>query len=106
MMRPQSLEPEQCAESLKALGDPARLRIIELLRSGPLNVGDLATATDSTTVNVSHHLGILYHAGFVHRAKRGRFVQYRLNQTVFVRTPRGVEHIDLKCCRLELPSRS
>jgi len=44
MMRSQSLEPEQCAESLKALGDPARLRIIELFRSGPLHVVELATA--------------------------------------------------------------
>ncbi len=103
MMRSQSLEPEQCAESLKALGDPARLRIIELLRTSPLNVGELATALDSTTVNVSHHLGILYHADFVRRTKRGRFVQYSLNRTVFVRTSRGIEHIDLQCCRLELP---
>ena len=55
------------------------------------------------TVTVSHHLGILYHAGFVRRAKRGRFVEYSLEKKVFVRSSRGAEHIDLDCCRLELP---
>lgn len=98
-----ALDPEHCAEALKALSDPIRLRIIERLRGGPMNVGDLATAIDNTTVTVSHHLAILYHAGFVRRAKRGRFVEYSLERTVFVRSARGIEHIDLHCCRLELP---
>lgn len=98
-----SLEPEYCAEALKALGDPIRLRIINHLRAEPSNVGDLASAINSSTVTVSHHLGILYHAGFVTRAKRGRFVVYSLKPTVFVRTSRGTEQIDLRCCQLELP---
>ena len=98
-----TLEPDYCAEALKALGDPIRLRIIDHLRSQPSNVGDLATAIDPSTVTVSHHLGILYHAGFVSRSKRGRFVVYSLKPTVFVRTSRGTEQIDLRCCQLELP---
>lgn len=97
-------ELEYCAGALRALGDPIRLRIIQHLRSGPSNVGDLATAIDNTTVTVSHHLGILYHAGFVARSKRGRFVVYSLQRTVFIQTSKGQEQIDLRCCRLELPS--
>jgi DNA-binding transcriptional ArsR family regulator len=103
-MKPtRTLDPEHCAESLKALGDPIRLRIIAQLRTGPQNVGELAAALENTAVTISHHLAILYHSGFVRRAKRGRFVEYRLERNVFVRTSRGIEHIDLHCCRLELP---
>jgi DNA-binding transcriptional ArsR family regulator len=103
-MKPsRSLDPEHCAESLKALGDAIRLRIIERLRTGPMNVGELAAALENTAVTISHHLAILYHAGFVRRSKRGRFVEYRLERDIFIRSSRGIEHIDLQCCRLELP---
>jgi DNA-binding transcriptional ArsR family regulator len=103
MMQTSAWQPELCAESLKALSEPIRLRIIEHLRAKPLNVGELATALDTTAVTASHHLGILYHAGIVCRAKRGRFVLYSLEKKVFVRSSRGADHIDLHCCRLELP---
>lgn len=104
-MQTSAWQPEHCAESLKALADPIRLRIIEQLRTGPRNVGDLAAALETTAVTISHHLGILYHAGLVRRAKRGRFVDYSLERKIIVRTTRGAEHIDLRCCRLELPRR-
>lgn len=97
------LNPEYCAEALKALGDPVRLRIISQLRQGPCNVGDLAAALNSSIVTVSHHLGILYHAGIVVRSKRGRFVIYQLPPDVFIRTERGTEQLNLRCCQLELP---
>lgn len=103
MTQTSSWQPEHCAEALKALADPIRLRIIGHLRTGPRNVGELAAALETTAVTISHHLGILYHAGIVSRAKRGRFVEYNLQRTIFVRSARGVEHLDLNCCRLELP---
>ncbi len=88
---------EHCAEALKALGDPIRLKIVQHLRRGPCNVGDLGTAIELPTVTVSHHLGILYHAGIVARSKRGRFVVYSLQKAVFVKTNRCVEQLDLHC---------
>ncbi len=96
----ESLQPERCARLLKALADPERLRIVDTLRQGPRNVSDLATLLDAEIVNVSHHLGVLRHAGLVLDEKQGRFVVYRLHPDIF--RPSG-EHLDLGCCRLEIP---
>ena len=99
------LRPEQCAEKLRALGDPTRLRIVGALRSGRRNVGDLAGALGLEMVTVSHHLRILYQAGLVTRAKAGRFVYYAVPAEVLhpgaPETTR--DHLDLGCCRIELP---
>jgi ArsR family transcriptional regulator len=56
-------------------------------------------------VNVSHHLGVLRHAGLVQDEKQGRFVVYRLHPEVFHpdRDACSDEHLDLGCCRLEIP---
>ena len=104
-MSERSLEPDRCAEKLKALGDPIRLRIVNQLRPGPMNVTELSTAIGSEVVTVSHHLGILHQAGIVQKEKHGRFVSYRLHDDVFHpgRSAQRSEHIDLGCCRLEIP---
>jgi ArsR family transcriptional regulator len=101
----ESLEPERCARMLRALADPERLRIIHCLRGGARNVTELAGLLEAEVVNVSHHLGVLRHAGLVLDEKQGRFVVYRLHPDIF-RPARGAaspEHLDLGCCRLEIP---
>jgi ArsR family transcriptional regulator, nickel/cobalt-responsive transcriptional repressor len=99
------LQPEQCARKLRALADPERLRIIECLRTGPKNVSEIADMLESVVVNTSHHLGVLKHADLVQDEKHGRFVVYRLNPTVYRPTDSvaATEHLDLGCCRLEIP---
>ncbi|HVS37309.1 MAG TPA: metalloregulator ArsR/SmtB family transcription factor [Gemmataceae bacterium] len=100
-----ALEPNRCARMLRALADPERLRIISCLRDGPRNVSQLAALLGVEIVNVSHHLGVLRHAGVVLDEKQGRFVLYRLHPDVF-HPPAGAlnaEHLDLGCCRLEMP---
>jgi ArsR family transcriptional regulator len=99
------LQPNECARKLAALADPERLRIIHCLRSGPHNVSELAAALESRVVNVSHHLGVLRHAGLVLDEKQGRFVVYRLHPDVFHPSAPPAEHLDLGCCRLEIPKR-
>ena len=94
------LQSNKCARFLKALADPDRLKIIQCLQAGPKNVTDLAQALGKELANVSHHLGVLRHAGLVLDEKQGRFVLYRLHPDV-CRT--GNEHLDLGCCRLEIP---
>lgn len=95
-------QSEQCAEKLKALSEPLRLRIIDVLREGPRTVGELAQLLDQEMVNVSHHLGVLYQAGLLKREKQGRFVQYRLDANLCdLKT--DTPHLDLGCCRLEIP---
>jgi ArsR family transcriptional regulator len=97
------LQPQRCARLLRALADPERLRIVHCLRGGPMNVSEVAAALDVPIVNVSHHLGVLRQAGLVQDEKQGRFVLYRLHPDVFHREKGAAEHLDLGCCRLEIP---
>lgn len=66
------------AERFKALGEPARLRILDALREGELTVGELVERTQLNQANLSKHLQLLHAMGFVARAKDGLFVYYRL----------------------------
>jgi DNA-binding transcriptional ArsR family regulator len=91
---------------LRALADPVRLRIIDVLRSAPRCVSELSESLDIEVVTVSHHLGILHSVGLLEREKKGRFKVYRLREGV-LRTAiggNGKQHIDLGCCRLEIPA--
>lgn len=102
------LEPDRCARMLRAMADRERLKIIQCLRGGPRNVGEIAEALDAEVVNVSHHLGVLRQAGIVQDERQGRFIVYQLHPDVFqpARKSRGSEHLDLGCCRLEIPGES
>ena len=99
------LEPERCATMLKALSAPDRLRIIRLLRAGPKNVTEISEALDIPPVNLTHHLMVLKHAGFLIDVRHGRFIQYSLSEGMLERTAAGemTEHLNLGCCRLEIP---
>ncbi len=66
------------AERFKALGEPARLRMLDVLRHGEMAVSELITATGLGQANVSKHLQILHAAGLVARRKEGLFVYYSL----------------------------
>jgi DNA-binding transcriptional ArsR family regulator len=98
------LSSKECAERLKALADADRLRIVQVLRSGPKNVSELAAALSADIANVSHHLQILKREKIVETEKQGRFVVYRLHPDVFAaeKTSQG-DCLDLGCCKLELP---
>lgn len=62
------------------LSDPARLKLLETLRSGPQRVNDLALATRLPQPNVSRHLTCLWDCGLVDRSRRGREVYYELGE--------------------------
>jgi len=98
------LQSDVCARYLKALGEPDRLKIIQCLQSGPKNVTELAEHLDRELVNVSHHLGVLRHAGLVQDEKRGKYVVYSLLPSVLAKKKKNghsKEILDLGCCRLE-----
>jgi DNA-binding transcriptional ArsR family regulator len=97
------LQSADCARRLKALADPERLKIIQLLQSGPKNVSTLSDLLGADIANVSHHLGVLRHAGLVRDEKQGKFVVYSLHPDIFrPGEPGQVAALDLGCCRLEL----
>jgi ArsR family transcriptional regulator len=98
------LQSKECARRLKALADPDRLKIIQLLQGGPKNVSELTKLLGADIANVSHHLGVLRHAGLVRDEKQGKFVIYSLHPDFFRpgEPGRSADVIDLGCCRLEL----
>ena len=67
----------------KALGDPSRREIIELLRSKDLTAGEIAEHFDMSKPSISHHLDLLRQANVVQSVKQGQFITYSLNTTVF-----------------------
>ena len=95
------LDSLRCARFLKALADADRLRIIQCLQMGPHNVSDLARLLGAGIANVSHHLGILRHAGIVRDEKKGKYVEYSLSSEM-VRADEAGGVVELGCCRLEL----
>jgi DNA-binding transcriptional ArsR family regulator len=100
-----TLQPKLCAQKLRFLGDADRLRIIRCLSDGPMNVTEIADALDVSIAKASHHLKVLRHAEAVIDEKQGRFVIYRLNPSFYepAASEDEVEHLNLGCCRLEIP---
>lgn len=97
------LASKLCAERLKALGDEDRLRIVQALRGGQKHVSQLAEELQEDIANVSHHLQILRRCGILQTERQGRFILYSLHADVFPAASEKSEHLDLGCCRLELP---
>jgi rhodanese-related sulfurtransferase len=60
----------------KAVGNPVRLELLDLLAQAPRGVEELAQLSAQSVANVSQHLQVLFAAGLVSRAKRGQFVTY------------------------------
>jgi ArsR family transcriptional regulator len=74
-------EADDLAQSLKAIADPARLRIISIVAAsatGQVCVCDFTEPLALSQPTVSHHLKVLVEAGFLSRAKRGTWAYYRL----------------------------
>lgn len=69
-------------DTFKALSDPARRRILELLKQGPLSAGDIASRFDMTGATISYHLKILKQADLVFESREKNFIYYQLNATV------------------------
>jgi DNA-binding transcriptional ArsR family regulator len=99
------LQPKRCAPLLSALAAPDRLRIVCFLRDGPRNVSEIAEMLKKPMVNASHHLTVLRHARLVRSERKGRFMLYSLSPSVFHPggDTAGQEHLDLGCCRIEIP---
>ena len=66
----------------KALNDPTRREILDLLKEKDMTAGEIAEAFNITKPSISHHLDILSQADLVTSQKQGQFVIYSLNTTV------------------------
>ena len=71
------------AETFKALSDPVRRRILELLKNGRLSAGEIGSHFDMAGATViSYHLGILKKADLVLESREKNFIYYELNTSV------------------------
>lgn len=62
---------ELIAARLRVIGDPSRIRILDLLRAGELSVGQITEQLGMSQQNASKHLGVLLQAGILARRKEG-----------------------------------
>ncbi|MDD4031714.1 MAG: autorepressor SdpR family transcription factor [Bacteroidales bacterium] len=66
----------------KALNDPTRREILEMLKEGDMTAGDIAARFNMTKPSISHHLTLLKQADLVIDIRKGQFIYYSLNATV------------------------
>ncbi len=65
----------------KALNDPTRRQILNLLKEKELSAGEIAEAFDISKPSISHHLELLKNAGLVSPERNGQFIIYSLDTT-------------------------
>ena len=70
------------AETFKALSDPARRQILELLKEGPMSAGEIGAHFEMTGATMSYHLKILKKADLVFESREKNFIYYQLNASV------------------------
>ena len=86
---------DRAAGMLRAGGDPARLRILELLLSGELQVSEIAELTEAEMSTTSHRLHVLLSQNLVARRREGREMFYRLADAHVQKLIRNVlDHAD------------
>ncbi len=95
---------EACAARLKALADPDRLKIVNLLFRGDKSVSALVDELGTPMDKVSHHLGVLRAAQVVQTRKQGKFVIYSLAPGIAAADTIDdhIKTIDFGCCQLDL----
>lgn len=76
----------------KALSDPTRRRVLQLLRRGPLSAGELSEQFDVSKPTMSAHFAVLREADLVHAEKAGKSVIYHLKLTVLEDALLGFVH--------------
>ena len=70
------------AETFKALSDPVRREILQLLKNGRMSAGEIGSHFDITGATISYHLSVLKKADLVTEMKEKNFVYYELNTSV------------------------
>ena len=70
-------------EAFKALADPTRRKILDLLKGKDLTAGEIADQFEMSKPSISQHLKILKAADLIEDEKQGQYIYYHLNTTVF-----------------------
>ena len=90
--------PVGFSDTMKALSDPARREILNMLKGGRMTAGEIAGRFDMTNATVSYHLSQLKKAGLIFESREKNFIYYSLNASVleevllWIQSLKGEEH--------------
>ncbi|MBQ3058319.1 MAG: winged helix-turn-helix transcriptional regulator [Clostridia bacterium] len=68
--------------TLKALADPIRRDILNMLKKGPLSAGEISADFSVTDASISRHLSVLKDADLIRDTRKGKFIYYEINASV------------------------
>ena len=69
-------------QTLKALSDPVRREVLDLLKSGRMSAGEITGHFDITAAAISRHLSVLKDADLIRDTREGKYIFYELNASV------------------------
>lgn len=87
-------------KTMKALADPIRREILNLLKGGRMSAGEISEHFPVTAASISRHLSVLKDADLVRDAREGQFIFYELNASVleeimlWITDLKGADHND------------
>ncbi|MEE0928487.1 MAG: autorepressor SdpR family transcription factor [Acutalibacteraceae bacterium] len=73
-------------QTLKALSDPIRRSILDMLKNGRLSAGEISSRFEVTDASISRHLSVLKEADLIRDTREGKFIYYELNTSVLEET--------------------
>ena len=73
-------------KTLKALADPIRRDILNMLKKGSLSAGEIAARFSVTDASISRHLSVLKEADLIRDTRKGKFIYYEINVSVLEET--------------------
>ncbi len=73
-------------QTLRALADPIRREILNMLKSGRMSAGDICEHFDVTGASISRHLSVLKDADLIRDTREGKFIFYEINTSVLEET--------------------
>ena len=69
-------------QTLRALADPIRREILNLLKNGRMSAGDITDHFDVTAASISRHLSVLKEADLIRDTREGKYIYYELKASV------------------------
>lgn len=101
------MKSDECLPALKALADPTRLKLVEILLKGARHVNELAEELGTRQYNISKHLRILREAGIIVSERQGKEVYCEVLKEFRAKLKEGGWAVDLGCCsfRFDPPKR-
>ena len=79
--------------TLKALSDPIRREILNLLKTGKLSAGEITEHFDVTAASISRHLSVLKEADLIRDTRQGKFIYYDINTSVLEEILLWIKHL-------------